>query len=144
MAYRCGETYARSDDQQRRARLEEIAITATQHVIENPISGERIVIHRSGAETDGALLAWELVLAPGGRVPSSHAHPEQVERFAVVSGRLRVRVAGRTKILGPGESVTVPAGTVHSFANAGREPVRVLVESTPALNMEALLETAAA
>lgn len=38
----------------------------------------------------------------------------------------------------------MPPGTVHSFANAGRCPAHVLVETQPALEMEALLETAAA
>jgi len=113
-------------------------------VIDNPISGERIVIHQTAVETGGTLLAWELRLAPGGRVPSSHAHPVQEERFTVVEGRMRFRVAGRPIIVGPGEMVTVPPGTVHSFANAGGMPARVLVTTTPALEMEALLETAAA
>jgi mannose-6-phosphate isomerase-like protein (cupin superfamily) len=101
------------------------------------------VIHTTADETGGALLAWELLLAPGGRVPSSHVHPEQEERFTVVEGRMKFRVGGRRKIVGPGETVAIPPGTVHSFANPGRETVRVLVETRPALDMEALLETAA-
>jgi quercetin dioxygenase-like cupin family protein len=114
------------------------------HVIENPVSGERIVIHRSAADTGGRLLAWELFLAPGGRVPSSHAHPGQQERFTVLAGRMRFRVGARSRTVGPGETVIVPPRTVHSFANAGRETAHVLVETTPALGMEALLATAAA
>lgn len=46
-------------------------------------------------------------------------------------------------VAGPDETVVVEPGTVHSFANAGRVPVRVVVETRPALDMEALLETAA-
>jgi quercetin dioxygenase-like cupin family protein len=122
----------------------EAAITADVHVIDNPISGERIVIHQTATETGGTLLAWELRLAPGGRVPSSHAHPAQEERFTVVEGRMRFRVAGRKIIVGPGKTVMVPPGTVHGFANAAGTPARVLVTTTPALEMEALLETAAA
>lgn len=34
-------------------------------------------------------------------------------------------------------------GTVHHFANASRRPARVLVETRPALDMEAMLEVAA-
>lgn len=85
-----------------------------------------------------------MFLAPGGRVPSSHAHPEQRETFTVLAGRLSLRIAGRASTVGPGESVTVPVGTVHSFANRTREPVHVLVETRPALDMQALLETASA
>jgi quercetin dioxygenase-like cupin family protein len=121
----------------------EAVITASKHVIENPVSGETIVIHTTADETGGTLLAWELLLAPGGRVPSSHVHPEQEERFTVVEGRMKFRIGGRRKIVGPGETVAIPPGTVHSFANPDREQVRVLVETRPALDMEALLETAA-
>lgn len=119
-------------------------MTASESTIENPVTGERIVIHRSANETGGALLAWELVLAPGGRVPSSHAHPEQEERFTVVEGRLNLRIGSRPVIARPGQTVAVPPGTVHSFANVTSEPVRVLVETRPALAMEELLATAAA
>jgi quercetin dioxygenase-like cupin family protein len=113
-------------------------------VIENPVSGERIVIRETGAQTGGELLAWELFLAPGGRVPSSHAHPQQSERFTVVDGLMRFRVSGRGVTLRPGESILVPPGQVHSFANPGELTAHVMVETRPALGMEDLLETAAA
>jgi quercetin dioxygenase-like cupin family protein len=117
---------------------------ADMPVIDNPISGERIVIRRRADETGGAFLAWDLFLARGGRVPGTHAHPEQEERFTMLGGVMRFRVRRRVAILKTGETLTVPAGTVHSFANAGRDPAHVAVETRPALEMQALLETAAA
>jgi quercetin dioxygenase-like cupin family protein len=114
------------------------------HVIENPLSGELITIHKTAADTGGALLAWELALAAGGRVPSSHAHPRQEEIFTVLEGRMRFRIGTRTTTAGPGETVRVPPGAVHHFANPGPEAARVAVETRPALDMQALLETAAA
>jgi quercetin dioxygenase-like cupin family protein len=114
------------------------------HVIVNPLSGEQIVVRRTAGETGGAVLDWELLLAPGGRVPSSHAHPEQTEIFTVLEGRMRFRVGWRRLTAAPGDCVRVPPGTVHHFANAGPEPARVAVQSRPALAMEDLLETAAA
>jgi quercetin dioxygenase-like cupin family protein len=113
-------------------------------VIVNPLSGEHITIRRTAAETGGAVLDWELLLAPGGRVPSSHAHPEQTETFTVLEGRMRFRVGWRRVIAGPGQVVRVLPGTVHHFANAGLRPARMTVQSRPALAMEDLLETAAA
>jgi mannose-6-phosphate isomerase-like protein (cupin superfamily) len=118
-------------------------------VIENPLSGERItILAGAGAGADApageAVLEWELVLAPGGRVPSSHAHPRQEECFTVLAGRMRFRVGGRRVIAGPGQTVRVPPGTVHYFANAGRTPARVVVRTRPALSMQQLLQTAAA
>jgi quercetin dioxygenase-like cupin family protein len=112
-------------------------------VIENPVSGERIVIPVPSAD-GGDVLHWELFLAPGGRVPSSHAHPRQEEVFSVAEGRMRFRVNGRARTLGPGESIRVGPGMVHSFANIGPQEARVLVATTPALAMAELLETAAA
>lgn len=113
------------------------------HVIENPLSGERIMITKRPRIT-GDALAWELELAPGGRVPSSHSHPEQQERFTVLDGTMRFRVGWRRLLARPGDVVVVPPGTVHHFANAGPVPAKVSVESTPALATEAMLETAAA
>lgn len=113
-------------------------------VIENPLSGERITILGPGPRADGSVLEWELVLAPGGRVPSSHAHPRQEESFTVLAGQMRFRIGGRRVFAGPGDTVRVPPGTVHHFANAGPEPARVAVQTNPALSMQELLETAAA
>ena len=111
-------------------------------VIVNPLSGERITIR--SAAGDRSALEWELELAAGGRVPSSHAHPEQEERFTVREGRLRMRVGWRRVTAGPGDTVRVPPGTVHHFANPGSVPARVTVVTRPALDMQDLLQTAAA
>lgn len=114
-------------------------------VIENPLSGERItILAGTDAGQSESVLEWELVLAPGGRVPSSHAHPRQEECFTVLAGRMRFRVGGRKVVAGPGQTVRVPPGTVHHFANAGRTPARVAVQTRPALSMQQLLQTAAA
>lgn len=116
-------------------------MTPGGQVIENPLSGERITIGRLAS--DGAL-EWELELAPGGRVPSAHAHPEQEERFTVLAGQLRLRVGRRRVLARPGDTVVIPPGTAHHFANPGPEPARIAVRSSPALSMADLLATAAA
>jgi mannose-6-phosphate isomerase-like protein (cupin superfamily) len=113
-------------------------------VIENPLSGERIVIRQTGAVTAGTVLAWELFLAPGGGVPSAHCHPAQEERFRILEGRMRFLLAGRKVTVGPGETVIVPQGAVHHFANAGPGAARVAVETRPALDMETMFVVAAA
>jgi quercetin dioxygenase-like cupin family protein len=113
-------------------------------VITNPLSGEQITIRATAQDTGGRVLEWELLLAPGGKVPSRHAHPEQEETFTVLAGRMRFLVGARRVTAGPGDTVRVPPGTVHHFANASAEPVRVAVQTSPALSMQALLETAAA
>lgn len=110
--------------------------------IVNPLSGERITILETG--TGGDVLVWELLLAPGGRVPSSHAHPGQEEKFTVTEGRMRFRIGWRRLIAQPGDTVVVAPGQPHHFANAGPVPARVKVRTSPALGMADLLETAGA
>jgi quercetin dioxygenase-like cupin family protein len=121
-----------------------IGASRAGRLIVNPLSGERIVIRRPAAATGGAVLVWELNLAPGGHVPARHRHPNQEESFTVLDGLMRFRVGRRHVTAGPGEIVRVAPGTVHHFANPGPVPAHVSVETTPALEMEALLEVAAA
>jgi quercetin dioxygenase-like cupin family protein len=111
-------------------------------VIDNPISGERIVILESGAQTGGELLVFDLFLPPGGHVPAGHVHPVQEERFTVLAGRMRFRLGRRTILAGPGETVRVPPRTSHWFGNAGPpgEVAHARVQVRPALRMEEFFE----
>jgi quercetin dioxygenase-like cupin family protein len=113
-------------------------------IIENPVTGERITFRRTAADTAGELLELDLELAPGGKVPGAHRHPEQEERFEVLSGRMEFRLGLRRIVTEAGDVVTVPAGRVHRFANAGDEVAHVRVQVRPALEMERLLETTVA
>jgi quercetin dioxygenase-like cupin family protein len=116
------------------------ASVAPGRAIQNPISGERIVIRKTAAETGGKLLAFDLFLPPGGHVPASHVHPEQEERFTVVSGRMRFRLDGRDIMAGPGDTVVITAGRPHWFGNAGSAVSHAQVEVRPALRMEEMFE----
>jgi len=109
-------------------------------VIDNPISGERIVIKTSGAQTGGRLLCFDLFLPPGGHVPAGHVHPEQIERFTIVTGQLRFRIGRRNVLALAGETIAIPPGTAHWFGNSGTEMAQARVEVEPALRMEELLE----
>jgi quercetin dioxygenase-like cupin family protein len=114
---------------------------AAGRVIENPISGERIVIRASGAQTGGQLLSFDLYLPPDGHVPARHVHPLQQEQFTVVAGVIRFRLGRRALLAHPGETVVVPAGTAHWFGNASAEVAHARVDVRPALRMEELFET---
>jgi quercetin dioxygenase-like cupin family protein len=112
-------------------------------ILDNPLSGERFIFTETAGETGGELLAFELEVPAGGRVPGAHVHPSQEERFEVVSGTMRFRKGLRSVTAEAGDSLVVPAGTSHRFANAGDEPARIRVEVRPALEMERLFETVA-
>ncbi|HMN28591.1 MAG TPA: cupin domain-containing protein, partial [Caldilineaceae bacterium] len=70
-----------------------------------------------------------------------HIHPLQEERFQVIAGTLRGRVAGKELTSGPGENVVVPKGTPHVWWNSGDDELHVLVEVRPALRFENFFET---
>lgn len=96
-------------------------------VMHNPVTGEyaRVVEH-TGERAVGELLA-----VPGGAVAGPHLHPGQEERFEVVEGVLGYRLGDRRGELRRGEAVTVPAGVVHDWWNAGEGNLRARVTVTP-------------
>lgn len=114
------------------------------HEIVNPEIGERIRFVATAADTHGALLETEQWLAPSGAVATRHRHPEQEERFTVISGSLQVEVGGDVRILGSGESVTIAPGVAHRFSNRGDSVARFIGQVRPALRTEELFERMAA
>jgi mannose-6-phosphate isomerase-like protein (cupin superfamily) len=113
----------------------------TGDTIENPVTGERITFLATSADTDGEAVVIETVVQPDGFVAAAHVHPNQEERFEILSGMLGLKVDGEEIVAGPGETSTVPAGTPHRFWNAGDDEVRFRCEVRPALQFEQLLET---
>jgi quercetin dioxygenase-like cupin family protein len=109
--------------------------------LENPVTGEVLIFHRTSEQTDGELVVVETVVRPGGFVAAAHVHPQQSERFEVLEGRLGLRVGRKELLAGPGEVALVPAGTPHQFWNAGDGDARFLCEVRPALRFESLIET---
>jgi quercetin dioxygenase-like cupin family protein len=113
-------------------------------ILDNPVSGERIIFRRTAADTGGELLEIDLELAPDGHVPGKHVHPVQEERFEVIAGTMKFKLGRKTVIAEAGDVVTVPAGTPHRFENGADETACVRVQVRPALKMEQLFETAVA
>jgi len=76
--------------------------------------------------TDPEMLVW---VEPDGLAPPTHVHRTSPETFEAVEGTLTVVVEGDRQRLEPGESVTVPAGTEHTFANDSDETVAFRAET---------------
>jgi quercetin dioxygenase-like cupin family protein len=113
----------------------------TGTVIENPVTGERIVFRKTSRDTGGQAVVIETFLQPDAFVAAAHVHPDQEERFEVLRGTVGFKI-GREKIVaGPGRRITVPAGTKHKFWNAGDDEAQFVCEIRPALQFESLLET---
>jgi mannose-6-phosphate isomerase-like protein (cupin superfamily) len=82
--------------------------------------------------------------APGLSGPPLHRHRAETETFTVVEGTLRVRTGRRVRVLTAGQSVTVPPGTVHGFANPSARPARIHTAQTAAGLLEAQFRALAA
>jgi quercetin dioxygenase-like cupin family protein len=109
--------------------------------LENPVTGEVLVFHRTSAETNGESVLVETIVRPHGFVAAAHVHPFQTERFEVLAGVLGIRVGDEEILAGPGDVAVVPPGTPHRFWNAGSGEARFLAEVRPALQFESLIET---
>ena len=113
----------------------------TGDTIENPVTGERMTFRKTAADTGGEAVVVELVVQPHGAVAAAHVHPSQEERFQVLRGSIGFKLGREKLVLGPGQRVTVPAGTPHKFWNAGDGGAHFICEVRPALQFEQLLET---
>src|SRR5947208_12793847 len=109
--------------------------------IHNPITGERLVFRKTSRETGGQAVVIETYVQPNGFVAAAHVHPSQEERFEVLSGEVGFRIGREKVVAGPGQRLTVPAGTPHKFWNAGDEVAHFVCEVSPALQFESLLAT---
>jgi quercetin dioxygenase-like cupin family protein len=109
--------------------------------LENPITGERLVFRQTSRETGGEAAVIETYVQPNGFVAAAHVHPAQEERFEVLRGAVGFKVGRKKQVAGPGQRLTVPAGTPHRFWNAGDEVAHFVCEIRPALQFESLIET---
>jgi mannose-6-phosphate isomerase-like protein (cupin superfamily) len=113
----------------------------TGQTLENPVTGERLIFHKTSRDTDGKYVKVETILQPGAAVAGAHVHPYQTERFQVLSGTVAMKVGRKRIEAGPGDVVTVDAGTPHKFWNAGDGEARFVCEVRPAGEFEQLIET---
>jgi quercetin dioxygenase-like cupin family protein len=99
-------------------------------IIQGPAGGPLTVKVR-GAQTGGALTAFENVVAPG-EGPPLHRHAREGESWFVIEGRFRFRLDDTVHDAPAGSYVFAAAGTPHCFQNICETPARLLVSFTPA------------
>ena len=98
-------------------------------VYENKVTGEYGVILRGTEDRGQGPGIVHLTARPGAAVVGEHFHPNMIERFTVVSGRLDACIAGKAFSLEPGQSVTVEAGVAHDWWNNSKTAeAQVLIE----------------
>lgn len=107
--------------------------------LESPSIGQRITFTRTAAETEGAELQLEAVMAPGSFIPP-HVHVHQEESFEVLGGTATFWVGGHRVVAKAGERVFIPARVPHRFRNRSLADVHVSATLRPALRVEDLFE----
>lgn len=65
----------------------------------------------------------EVFLLPGSAPHHVHRHPEEV-LFLISEGEVKMTVAGKTAMLGPGSSAFVASGDEHEIQNVGTRPAQ--------------------
>ncbi len=85
--------------------------------IQGPAGGP-LTFKVRGAQTEGALTAFENVIAPGDG-PPLHTHEREGESWYVIEGSLRFKLDGEIRQAPAGSFVYVPPGVPHCFQNLG-------------------------
>jgi quercetin dioxygenase-like cupin family protein len=93
--------------------------------------GVRTEIRLTGADTDGAFCLL-LDEPPAGWSLPAHVHTDAAETIHVLEGEFETTVDGLTERTGPGQTVHIPEGVVHSGGNVGAGPGRRLLIFSPA------------
>jgi quercetin dioxygenase-like cupin family protein len=110
--------------------------------IVNTVTGQSIKFLQTAKDTNGQLLEMEATFNKKSKQPAPHYHPYQHETFAVMQGALSMVIDGVTKVLWAGETIQIPANTVHSMWNNSGSKTVVNWKVQPALTTEYFLENA--
>jgi quercetin dioxygenase-like cupin family protein len=102
------------------------------------------------AESDGAVAIHEFDVPAGVSLPVPHSHDAYEETIYGVKGTITFTIAGTPWAINPGDTVFIPRGAVHAFANTGDVDATALAIITPGLlsadyfrEMAAVLDAAA-
>lgn len=107
----------------------------------NPVNKQTIEFVTTAKDSKGTKLEMIARWAPASLKPAEHYHPEQDETFEVTQGELSVLLNGRKYSLKQGETIHIPAKTVHAMWNESGEETVVNWSIYPALATEYFLET---
>jgi mannose-6-phosphate isomerase-like protein (cupin superfamily) len=95
------------------------------------VLGARIRILADGRVTGGKFVAFEGITQPGNG-PPLHRHGREDEFFFIIEGTMKFIVDGKETVVTAGSAVYAPRGSVHTFANVGPAPSRMVTVCCPA------------
>ena len=86
-----------------------------------------------GDQTDGAAAVFEFDVPAGAKVAAAHSHDGYGETIYGLEGVLTWTIEGLPTEVGPGETLFIPRGAVHHFANLGDADATALAIVTPGI-----------
>jgi mannose-6-phosphate isomerase-like protein (cupin superfamily) len=98
-------------------------------ILTDPVTGTRIVVLKTSAESGGKLLQFEETYPPqrGKEANAPHIHLTFDERFEIVDGRAAYVVNGVEQFVSAGETLVIPRRAAHlNPYNAGDVPMRMI------------------
>ena len=93
--------------------------------------GLKMKFLRSKDDTGGSLDMFEVTVPPEGRMPIAHYHKTWDETVYGLTGTTTWHVDGKDIAVGPGETVFIRRGVVHSFGNRSGATATCLCVLTP-------------
>ena len=115
-------------------------MTRAGQIIENPVTGERLVFRTAGAPTAVDVFRADVFARPYGPVAAAHIHSVQEEKLTIVSGRVRVRIGRDEQSLAAHQTVSIPAGARHMWWNDGDSDAQLTLELRPGRGAETLFD----
>lgn len=93
-------------------------------------ASEHLTVHRPWGsytllEDDPGYKVKRLVINPAAKI-SLQYHKRRSEHWTVINGRAEITLGEKTSLVPPNNSVDIPAGTLHSVHNAGKQPLTIV------------------
>jgi mannose-6-phosphate isomerase-like protein (cupin superfamily) len=107
----------------------------------NSRTGQIMKFLKTGADTNGQVLQIDCISPPSPAREPEHIHPFQENRFEIISGDCHFMVNGKEQVMGPGQSISIPAKTRHYFWNEGTVDAHYIQEFKPALDIAGFFDT---
>jgi len=108
---------------------------------------DEITVRVTSDDSDGRLLAAEVLIPPGGGPPALHRHsPEEVYRGTAGELAVYLQQDGEVRRIAvtPGVVVHIPGGRAHTVRNESDADARAFVVFTPGAEIERFFRAAAA
>jgi mannose-6-phosphate isomerase-like protein (cupin superfamily) len=108
--------------------------------VENRHTGEILRMRRVRGIDGQTVLILEGSLPPRTSGPPLHVHVDSRETILVKSGLLGVRIGREQCDVPPGKTAVVPAGVLHTWWNAGDEPLELSGRTVPASDLDRFIQ----